>query len=129
MMVLALLATSAAAALAAGGREVLDDLQDNQRIDGCYTRAQYRDALRLVRKDQRLYAAAPDVIAEAEQVKRAGPDGGCLPPRTAPAAAIEDDSGGGTGIWIGLAVAVGVVAVGAGAWARLGARGGPGSDG
>jgi len=122
MIVLALLA-AAAAALGAGGREVLSDLEDNQRIDGCYTRVEYRDALRHVRNDQRLYAAAPDLIAEARITRLAGPDGGCLPPHTAPAAAVEEDSGGGPGIWIGLAVAVGAVAAGAGAWARRGAGG------
>jgi hypothetical protein len=128
MMVLALLATSAAA-LSAGGRGVLTDLEDNGRIDGCYTRSEYRDALRIARDDQRLYGDAPSVIAEAEIVRRAGPDGECLPPRTAPAAAVDDDSGGGLGIWIGLAVAVGAVAVGAGAWARRGTGDGAGPDG
>jgi hypothetical protein len=124
MLALALLGLSATAF--ADGRDVLADAKDNGQIDGCYTRAEFRDALRLAGDDQRLYGSTVDLIREARitNVKVQGePCGGA---RTVPTAAVEDDSGGSIGIWIGLAVAVGAVAVGAGVWARRGGgRGDP----
>jgi len=119
MLALALLGLSATAF--ADGRDVLADAKDNGTIDGCYTRAELRDALRLAGNDQRLYGETVDLIKEARITNVKVPGEPCGGVRTVPAAAVEDDSGGSIGIWIGLAVAVGAVAVGAGVWARRGA--------
>lgn len=118
MLALALLGLSATAF--ADGRDVLADAKDNGQIDGCYTRAEFRDALRLAGNDQRLYGSTIDLIKEARITNVAVPGEPCGSARTVPATAVEDDSGGSLGIWIGLAVAVGAVAVGAGVWARRG---------
>jgi hypothetical protein len=118
MLALALLGLSATAF--ADGRDVLADVQDNGRVDGCYTRAEFRDALRLAGNDQRLYGSQVDVIKDARITNVKVPGEPCGSARTVPETAVEDDSGGSLGIWIGLAVEVGAVAVGAGAWARRG---------
>jgi hypothetical protein len=120
MLALALLGLSATAF--ADGRDVLADVQDNGRIDGCYTRAEFRDALRLASDDQRLYGSAVDLIKEARITNVEVPGEPCGAARTVPETAVEDDSGGSLGIWLGLAIAVGAVAVGAGVWARRGGR-------
>jgi hypothetical protein len=123
MIVLALLGPAAVAL--ADSRDVLADAQDNGRVDACYSRSEFRDALRLARADQRLYSATVDNIGEAQisNVKVAGQP--CGSGRRVPHEAIPDDSGAGAGLWIGLLAAVGVVAVGAGAWAhRAGGDGG-----
>ncbi len=58
----------------AGGREVLADYEDNGQIDGCYTLADFEDALKQIRPDQQQYGAAVDVIREAEltNIRRPG---------------------------------------------------------
>lgn len=115
IIVLALLGPAAVAL--ADGKDVLADAQDS-RVDGCYSRSELRDALRLARADQRLYSAIVDTIQEAaiSNVKVAGQP--CGSGRRVPHEAVPDDSGAGPELWIGLLAAVGVVAVGAGAWAH-----------
>lgn len=121
---LALLALSGTAL--ADGRDILADYEDNVRIDGCYTRAEFRDALRLVRDDQRQYANAADVIGQAEISRVARPGEPCGASRTAPAAAADEGSGPSSGLWLGIAGAVCAGAVGGGVWARRRAHDEPG---
>lgn len=125
MLALALLGLSATAF--ADGRDVLADVQDNGRVDGCYTRAEFRQALKLVRNDERLYGAAGDVIRAAEITNVTRPGEPCGSGRTVPAVAVADTSGASAGVWAGVAVAVVAAAVGAGVWARRGGRGDPGA--
>lgn len=58
----------------AGGRQVLADYEDNGQINGCYTLADYEEALKLIRPDQQQYGAAVDVIRQAEltNIRRPG---------------------------------------------------------
>ena len=128
LVILALALLGASATALADGRDVLADYEDNGRIDACYTRAEFQEALRLARDDQRQYGAAVDVILDAQITNVARPGEPCGAPGATTAVPVEDDSGSGLAIWIGLAVAVGAVALGAGAWARRGA-GRPGGDG
>jgi hypothetical protein len=118
--VLALLALSASAL--ASGRDVLGDYQDNGRIDACYGRSEFREALSLAQDNQRVYGNAIDVIRDAMDTNLARPGERCTAAQQAPDRAVDDSDGSGAALWIGLAVAVGVVAVGAGAWARRGGR-------
>ena len=118
MLALVLLGPTAPAV--ASGQEILSDAQDGP-IDNCYSRAEYREALRLARDDQRLYSAAIDIIDQAQNTNVTVPGEPCGTTSTVPAAVAEEDGGGSALLWVGLAVAVGVVAVGAGAWARRGA--------
>jgi hypothetical protein len=109
-----------AAALAGagpGGSAVLADFDDNGRIDACYSRADFRDALRRARADQRLYGVAIDVIQQAQATNVAGPDGSCAGEGGGPGAE-GDDGDVGIGLWIGVVVALGLVAAGAGVLAR-----------
>jgi hypothetical protein len=121
---LALLALSGAAL--ADGRDILTDYEDNGRIDRCYSRAEFRDALRLLRDDQRQYANAVEVVSQAEITNVGRPGEPCGASRTAPAAAVDEGSGPSSGIWLGVVGAVAVGAVGGGVWARRGARREPG---
>ena len=121
---LALLALSATAL--ADGRDILADYEDNYRIDSCYTRAEFRDALRLLRDDQRQYANAPEVVSEAEITNVAHPGEPCGAARTAPAAAVDDGSGPVSTVWLGVLGVVAVGAVGGGVWARRGHGDDPG---
>ena len=59
------------------GQQVLADYEDNGRIDGCYTLAEFEDALRLIRPDQQQYGAAVDVIRQAELTNIRRPGGAC----------------------------------------------------
>ena len=59
------------------GMQVLADYEDNGRIDGCYTLAEYEDALRRIRPDQQQYGAAVDVIRQAELTNIRRPGGAC----------------------------------------------------
>ncbi len=61
----------------AGGRQVLADYEDNGQINGCYTLAEFEDALRIIRPDQQQYGAAVDVIRQAELTNIRRPDGAC----------------------------------------------------
>lgn len=120
---LALVLLGPAAVAVADGRDVLADAKDNGRIDACYSRAEFREATRLARADQRLYADLPDLIAVAgiSHVERKGQP--CGSDRAIPSGAVDVDSSGWAGLWGGVALAVGVVAVGAGAVARRGSGG------
>ncbi len=123
-MALTLLALAAVAV--GSGRDVIADYEMHGEVTGCYSAKDYRDALRILRLDEKLYGNAIEVIQEARTTNIARPGEPCTPARTAPEEAVSDDSGSGIGIWLGLAGAVGVIAVGAGVWAR---RGGGGDDG
>ncbi len=107
----------------AGGQAVLADAQDNGRVDGCYTRAEFRDALRQASNDQRLYSALVDNIKDAQFTNVAVKGAPCGSGRAAPGAAIAVDTGGGAGIWFGALAVVGLVAVGAGGWAHMSGKG------
>ena len=122
-MALTLLALAAAAV--GSGRDVIADYGMHGEVTGCYTAKDYRDALRILRLDEKLYGNAIEVNQEARTTNIARPGEPCEPALTAPEEAVSDDSGSGIGIWLGLAGAVGVIAVGAGVWAR---RGGGGDD-
>ncbi len=56
------------------GQQVLADYEDNGQIDGCYTLADFEQALKLIRPDQQQYGAAVDVIRQAEltNIRRPG---------------------------------------------------------
>ncbi len=97
------------------GRDILADAEDT-RIDNCYTRAEFREALRLARDDQRLYAFAIDVITEAQitHVTRRGTP--CGSASAVPATPVTPGGSGAPGLWLGVLAAVGVVSAGAGAW-------------
>lgn len=123
IIALALLTLSAVAV--GSGRDVITDYQNNGRVTGCYSAADFREALQILRADEKLYGNAIEVIQEARSTNVAREGEPCEPALTAPTEAVEDDGGSGMGIWLGLAAAVGVVAVGAGLWAR---RGGDGRD-
>ena len=104
----------------ADGRDILADYEDNGRIDRCYTRAEFRDALRLLRDDQRQYGNAADAVPQAEITNVARPGEPCGASRTAPAAAVDDGSGPSSALWLGVVGVVVVGAVGGGVWARRG---------
>jgi hypothetical protein len=72
-LVALVLATLAGPAFA-GGRQVLADYEDNGQINGCYSLAEYEEALRIIRPDQQQYGAAVDVIRQAEltNIRRPG---------------------------------------------------------
>jgi hypothetical protein len=115
MLALALLGPSATAL--ADGRDVLADVKDNGRIDGCYSRADLNDALDLARGYDQLYGVSVDLITEARITRVERPGAPCGSAVAAEDAA-EGGSGGSLGVFLGAAVAAGAVAVGAGAWAR-----------
>jgi hypothetical protein len=125
IVMLALVLLGPTAPALAGGQEVLSDAQDG-KIDSCYSRAEFREALTLVRDDQRLYSAVIDTIREAQFSNVAVPGEPCGSGRTVPAAVDAGGAPGAAGLWIGLGVGVGLVAVGAGALARRGAGDGGG---
>ncbi len=119
---LALMLLGPAAVAFADGRDVLADAKDS-RIDACYSRADFRDAVRLARADQRLYGAELDIIATAGITQVAVPGRPCGSGRAVPAGAIAVGSSGGAGVWGAVAVAAAAVGVGAGAVARRAGRG------
>ncbi len=59
------------------GQQVLADYEDNGAIDGCYTLADFEEALKLIRPDQQQYGAAVDVIRQAELTNIRRPGGAC----------------------------------------------------
>ena len=110
----------------AGGREVLADYEDNGQINGCYTLAEFEEALRIIRPDQQQYGAAVDVIRQAELTNIRRPDGACggtsalgasgdLPDGTATTAgdgvAVPDD-GGMPALLVAVIVAAGLAIAG-----------------
>jgi hypothetical protein len=117
MVALGLLGLSATAL--AGGQDVLNDAKDNQRVDGCYSRADFRAALRLANEDQRLYSYEIEAIQDAQISHVTVPGEPCGSGRSVPATPRSDDSGGGAApLWAGLLAGVGVVSAGAGLRAR-----------
>lgn len=120
MLALALLGQSASAL--ADGRDVLADAKDNQRIDGCYERAEFNEALDLLRPNEQLYGVTVDIIKDARitNVERPGEPCGSRVPAGAP---VADESGGSLGVFLGAGLAAGAVALGVAVWARRG-RGG-----
>jgi hypothetical protein len=107
------------------GRDVIADYQSDGQITSCHTDEDFREALAILRADERLYGNAIEVIQEARATFTAGPGGACEGAAVVAEPVVEEDSGSGAGLWIGLAAAVGLIAVGAGLWAR---RGGAGDD-
>ncbi|HTI34352.1 MAG TPA: hypothetical protein VL422_11785 [Miltoncostaea sp.] len=116
LMLLALLVTAPAAL--SSGRDVLADAKDNQQVDGCYTRADLDEALRLARADQRLYGVLVDVISEAQISNVAVKGEPCGTARRVPGRAVDDTGGGSPAVWGGAVLAIGVVGTGAGLMAR-----------
>jgi hypothetical protein len=127
MLALALLGQSATSL--ADGRDVLADVEDNGRIDGCYTRAELNEALDLARADQRLYGSAVDLIRDARITHVVQPGRPCGSGSATAGVAVQDTSGGSPGLWVGVGLAVGAVAVGAGVWASRAGRGAGGAGG
>lgn len=135
----------------AGGRQVLADYEDNGQIEGCYTLADYEEALKLIRPDQQQYGAAVDVIRQAEltNIRRPGQACGATSasgsssdvPSTdasasngnasggANAATIEQDEGGLSAVVIAIIVAVGLALIGFVIYLVVSRRGGSGGDG
>ena len=74
---IALVMGAAAMPAFGAGQQVLADYEDNGRIDGCYTLAEYEDALKRIRPDQQQYGAAVDVIRQAELTNIRRPGGAC----------------------------------------------------
>ncbi len=121
MLALALLGPSATAL--ADGRDVLADVKDNDRVNGCYSRAELNEALDLARGYDQLYGVAVNLIKDARITRVERPGIGCAG-GPAGAIAVADTSGGSLGLFLGVAAAVGAVAVGAGAWTRRAGGGG-----
>lgn len=78
----------------AGGRQVLADYEDNGQINGCYTLAEYEEALKIIRPDQQQYGAAVDVIRQAELTNIRRPGEAC---GGTSASGASSDVPGGTG--------------------------------
>ena len=114
-ILLALLVTAPAAL--ADGRDVLADAKDN-RVDGCYTRAELNEALRLARADQRLYGVLVEIVQQAGITNVTVPGQPCGSARRVPGDAIDDTGGASPALWGGALLAVGLVGTGAGLLAR-----------
>lgn len=119
-MALVLLAVASSAL--GSGREIIADFNQNGVVTGCYSRADFRDAIDQLRNDERDYSVAVEVIREAQATNTADADGNCVGAQTAPDEGV-DDSDTSTGLWIGLIAVIIVLAVAAGVWARRGGRG------
>ncbi len=88
-------------------RAVLADYEDNGQIDGCYTLAQFEEALTLIRPDQQQYGAAVDVIRQAEltNLRRSGT--ACSSGSAASSATVLADDGGlPAAVWVIIVLAV-----------------------
>lgn len=107
-------------ALADGG-SVIIDAQDG-KIDECYSRAEFRDALATARDDQRLYANSIDVIKEGEYSNVTVPGQPCGSGRVAPARAVPLSSSGAKTLWGALVLIVIVASGGTGVLVRRRAR-------
>jgi len=119
--ILALVAVLAVSASALGsGRDIIADFQDNGRIDGCYTLAEFQQALRLANGDQQQYGALIDVLRAAEVTNVRRPGQRCpQAAQTAPAdAGAGSSSSGSTLAWVGVGLAAAALAVGVGALVR-----------
>ena len=135
----------------AGGRQVLADYEDNGQINGCYTLADYEEALKLIRPDQQQYGAAVDVIRQAELTNIRRPGQACGATSASGASAdvpggntstsagsaagsgegdtIAQDEGGLSGVAIAIIVAVGLALVGFIIYLVASRRGGSGGSG
>jgi hypothetical protein len=120
-ILLALLVTAPAAF--ADGRDVLADAKDNQRIDGCYSRGELNEALRLARADERLYGVLVDMVQNAQISNVEVKGQPCGSARRVPGEAIDDTGGASPALWGGVLLAVGLVGTGAGLLARRGRDG------
>lgn len=129
------------------GQQVLADYEDNGQIDGCYTLADFEDALKRIRPDQQQYGAAVDVIRQAELTNIRRPDGACggtsaagassdVPGGTSTTAGSDadagseaaDDGGGLSGLVIGIIVAAALAVVAFVLYLVIGRKGGDGGD-
>ena len=122
----ALVLLGLAGAAFADGQAVLNDARDNNRIDACYSRAEFRDALHQARADQRLYGTTVDTIQEGYISNVTVPGRACGTGRTVPSHAVAVSSSGASTVWGAAALVVIAGAAVAGAVAR---RGGPGGRG
>ena len=104
---------------------MLADAKDD-RVDGCYSRAEFRDALSRARDDQRLYANAVDIINEAAISHVTIPGQPCGSGRTVPPSAVPVASSGAATLWGAVALLVSVGAIGAGTLAHRRGASGPG---
>lgn len=116
-----LLSLALCASAVADGRAVLADLKDNEVVDGCYSDADFRDALRLARADQAQYGAAVDLIQE----KQIACSGGQVTPKPVDSADDGDAGVGPVGIAVLAVIVAGLGGVAYAAWAR---RRGPSDD-
>ena len=133
------------------GQQVLADYEDNGQIDGCYTLADFEDALKRIRPDQQQYGAAVDVIRQAELTNIRRPDGACGGTSAAGASSdvpggasttggtdagtgadagseAADDGGGLSGAVIGVIVAAALAVVAFVLYLVIGRKGGDGGD-
>ncbi len=120
LLIAALVLLGLAGSALADGRDVVFDAQQDGKIDACYSRAEFRDALALARDDQRLYADAIGTIKEGMISNVTVPGQPCGSGRAVPQAAIPVSSSGATTLWGGAALLVAAGALGAGALARRG---------
>jgi hypothetical protein len=115
----ALVLLGLAASALADGRDVLADAEDGQ-INACYSRAEFRDALKRARADQRLYGTKIDVITEAMISNATVPGLACGSGRTVPRDPVAVSASGASTLWGGATLIVLAGAAGAGALARRG---------
>ncbi len=88
-------------------RAVLADYEDNGQIDGCYTLAQFEEALTLIRPDQQQYGAAVDVIRQAELTNLRRPGAACNSGSAASSETVLADDGGlPAAVWVIIVLAV-----------------------
>jgi hypothetical protein len=127
VLVFVLAALALPATALSDGRDILVDFQDNGQIDECYTPEEFRQALTLVRNDQRQYGGAAEVLQQARITNVDVPGEPCGAQVSGEEIAAEDGGGGGSnvGLWIAHVAAVLVAGGGAAYWAR---RGGGGAD-
>ncbi len=131
MLVLLAGVIGAPAAALADGRDILLDFDDNGQVDGCYTRAEFNEALKLARADEQQYGAAVDIILEARVTNIDQPGQPCGQEQIPAAVPADDADEGGlsTGVLIGVIVAVGAaLAIGAAVLARRRSGAGPDAD-
>jgi len=121
VLVIVLAALAVPATALGDGRDILIDFQDNGQIDECYTPEEFREALTLVRADQRQYGGAAEVLQQARITNVDVPGEPCGAGQITGEEIAEDDGGGSNiALWIILAVAVVLVGGGAAYWARRG---------
>jgi hypothetical protein len=117
LLIVALVLPGLAGSALADGRSVLVDADDG-KIDECYSRAEFRDALAQARDDQRLYADAIGVIKQGRISNVTVPGRPCGSGRAVPRSAVAVSSSGAATLWGGAALLVAIGALGAAAIAR-----------